>query len=248
MAVDGRRSSVGGPLARLIPLHAGVMPAYSSDMVSRTPPLSAFTRHERRLIQSLRTPLQVQRHLRALPYNWEKTLRTFRGAVQHGRAHCLEAVLFAAAVLEHHGYPPTVLDIESEDGLDHVLFLFRHDGLWGTVARSRDYGLHGRPPVFRSVRALVASYMDPYVDGSGRVNGYGTTNLDALVTSDWRLGARNVWAVERALIEMTHTSVCMPDARYTRMLARYLPFKAEGEQHTRPAMRRLYGKQVDIWW
>ncbi|MBC7894456.1 MAG: hypothetical protein H7066_03530, partial [Cytophagaceae bacterium] len=130
-------------------------------MTERTPALSTFTPRERALIRRLRTPLQVQRFLRAFPYNWKETLWTFRGVVQHGSAHCLEAVLFAATVLEQHGYPPLVLDLESQDKLDHVLFLYRQDGRWGTVARSRDEGLHGRKPVFRSLRALVNSYMDP---------------------------------------------------------------------------------------
>ena len=62
--------------------------------------------------------------------------------------------LFAACVLEQHGYPPLVMTFESVDGLDHVLFLYRKRGRWGTVARSRDPGLHGRKPVFRSLRAL----------------------------------------------------------------------------------------------
>jgi hypothetical protein len=192
----------------------------------------------------------VQRFLRAFPYNWMKsgvTMRTFRGVVEHGEAHCLEAVLFAATVLEQHGYPPLVLDIESEDGLDHVLFLYQQDGRWGTVARSRDYGLHGRKPVFRSVRALVETYVDPYVDGSGRVIGYGTTNLDAIVRTDWRLSRRNNMEVERALIRMPHRKYRMSDARHDRVLRDFRAYKASGVDPTRRAMRRLYGEQVGRW-
>jgi|SRR3990172_7385701 len=65
-------------------------------MGPRTPPREAFTTRERRTIDTLRTPQQVQRFLRDFPYNWEKTIRTSRGVVESGRAHCLEAVLFAA--------------------------------------------------------------------------------------------------------------------------------------------------------
>src|SRR5438128_1851205 len=65
---------------------------------------------ERRLLARLRTTLAVQRYLNRLPYNEEQhgraTLRSFRGVVRHGCAHCLEAALFAAATLEQHGYPP----------------------------------------------------------------------------------------------------------------------------------------------
>ena len=64
-------------------------------------------------------------------------------------AHCLEGALFAAVVLEQHGYPPLVLSFESIDELDHVIFVYRGaDGRWGSVARSRDPGLHGRRPAF----------------------------------------------------------------------------------------------------
>jgi hypothetical protein len=203
-----------------------------------------------RIIDALRTPLQVQRYLRQFPYNWMKegvTMRTFRGVVEHGEAHCLEAVLFAATVLEQHGYPPTVLDIESEDGLDHVLFLYKQDGRWGTVARSRDYGLHGRKPVFPTIRSLVETYVDPYVDWSGRVIGFGTAHLDEIVHTDWRLSRRNNWEVERALIRMPHSTYHMSDARHDRMLRRFREYKARGTAPTRAAMRRLYGSQVRQW-
>lgn len=213
----------------------------------RTPPLSDYTARERRLIAHLRTPLQVQRYLRSLPYNWEHSLRAFRGSVAAGSASCLEAVLFTAAILEHHGYPPIVLDIESDDGLDHVLFLYRRDGRWGTVARSRDYGLHGRPPVFRSIPALVRSYMDPYVDGSGRLNGYGVAHLDALTTVDWRLSIRSVRRVERALIDMPHYPLPMGERRYRQVLRRFRAFKASGAPINRRTMRALYGQQVQHW-
>jgi hypothetical protein len=108
------------------------------------PPRAAFTPGERRLVDRLRTPLAVQRWLNALPYNTEpggETLRTFRGVVARGTAHCLEAALFAAVVLEQHGHPPLLLSFESQDRLDHVIFIYRGDGGWGSVARSRDPGL-----------------------------------------------------------------------------------------------------------
>lgn len=187
-----------------------------------------FTPEERRVIEAVRTPRQVQAWLRSLPYNWEedgKTLRSFRGVVRHGEANCLEAVVAAATILGEHGHPPLVLDLESQDKLDHVLFLFRGPRGWGTVGKSRDAGLHGRKPLFRSVRDLVMSYVDPYVDGSGRIVGYGVGNLDDLVRVDWRLDERNVWSVERALIAMPHKPLVTSDRRYERALQRYRAFR-----------------------
>jgi hypothetical protein len=218
---------------------------------ARSPSPAAFTPKERRLIASHRTPLSVQRWLRDLPYNRElrgPTLRTFRGVVKHNRAQCLEAVLAAATILDQHGYPPLVLDIESQDGLDHVLFLYQRGGRWGTVARSRDEGLHGRRPVYRSIRALVESYFDPYVDGTGRVVGYGTANLDELVRVDWRLAEHDVRTVERALLRMPHRRIRTPDARYAWWLRRYEQLKAKhGGPPSLRTFRRWYGTQTVSW-
>src|SRR3979409_294024 len=91
-----------------------------------------FTPRERRFVALLRTPAAVQASLNDLPYNQEPggraTLRSFRGVVREGCAHCLEAALFAAVVLEQHGSPPLVLSFESIDELDHVIFIYQHRG------------------------------------------------------------------------------------------------------------------------
>jgi hypothetical protein len=107
---------------------------------SSAPRRTAFRPKEWALVRKLRTPRQVQGFLHKLPYNWDRpvTLRTFRGVVQHGKASCLEGALTAATILEQHGYPPLLLDLESQDDLDHVLFLFQRKG------RARWRG-HGTP-------------------------------------------------------------------------------------------------------
>lgn len=192
----------------------------------------SFRPAERRLIARLRTPTQVQAYLNDLAYNNEPppegaTLRSFRGVVRHRCAHCLEATLFAAVVLEQHGYPPLVISFESIDQLDHVIFVYRHNGRWGSVARSRDPGLHGRKPVFASPRALALSYVDPYVDYTGRVTGYALVHLGrAMGAYDWRLADTNVWKVERVLLDYPHRRIHMSDARYERLRAWYVAYRA----------------------
>jgi hypothetical protein len=148
------------------------------------------------VIDRLRTPLAVQQWLNALPYNTEKggeTLRSFRGVVREGRAHCLEAALSAATILEQHGYPPLVLSFESIDLLDHVIFVYRTSAGWGSVARSRDPGLHGRKPVFATPRALALSYVESYVDFTGGIKAYAVVDLRVMGEYDWRLSEKNVW-------------------------------------------------------
>jgi hypothetical protein len=191
-------------------------------------PLDAFTPAERRLIRQLRTPEAVQRYLNRLPYNTEPrgdTLRSFRQVVRHKTVHCLEAALFAACALEQHGYPPLLLTFESVDYLDHVLFLYRRNGCWGTVARSRDPGLHGRKPVFKTLRALTMSYFDAYIDPTGCIEGFGSFDLRELGDYDWRFARRNMWVVERTLVGVPHSEVRFSQKYVDRVRARYLAYR-----------------------
>lgn len=196
--------------------------------MTQSPPLDAFTPEERRIIARHRTPEQVQQFLRDLPYNWElkgETLRSFRQVVRLKTAHCLEAALSAAVILEQHGYPPLVVSFESKDKVDHVIFVFRRRGRWGSVARSRDAGLHGRKPMFRGIRDLVWSYFDPYVDFTGRVTGYQLVDLRALGSYDWRLSLTNMWKVENYLIEIPHRALRSSNRRYRRLLTRFRDYR-----------------------
>jgi len=209
-------------------------------------PLSIFTTAERRLIERLRTPLAVQRFLNALKYNTEPppgraTLRSFRGVVRHQTAHCLEAALSAAVILEQHGYPPLVLSFESIDALDHVIFVYRRNGRWGSVARSRDPGLHGRKPIFATPRALALSYVDPYVDYTGRVTGYAVVDLRTMGEYDWRLSEKNVWKVERMLLDYPHRSIRSSDRHIDRLRERYIEYRR------RVGRKPIYYARTDRW-
>jgi hypothetical protein len=201
-------------------------------VIESAPPASRFRPAERRLIRALTTPRDVQRFLNRLPYNTEPppdpaTLRSFRGVVARRTAHCLEAAISAAVILEQHGFPPTVMSLESIDGLDHVIFVYRSRGRWGSVARSRDPGLHGRRPVFRTLRNLAQSYFDPFVDRTGCLKAYGAVDLRVLGDYDWRLSTGNVWKVERLLFEIPHRPIRYSRKRLARLRARYLAFKAK---------------------
>ena len=187
----------------------------------------------------------MQRWLNALPYNVERggeTLRSFRGVVRTGTAHCLEAALAAATILEQHRYPPLVLSFESIDLLDHVIFVYRGTRGWGSVARSRDPGLHGRKPVFATPRALALSYFDGYIDFTGRVKAYAVVDLRVLARYDWRLADGNVWKVERLLLEWPHRRIASSDRRAERLRRRYRAFR---EKHGYKPWK--YYRRRDRW-
>jgi hypothetical protein len=219
------------------------LPLPSTDRVD--PPALALTPKERRILARLRTPEAVQRWLNTLPYNDEKTgetLRTFRGVVRTGTAHCLEAALSAAVILEQHRYPPLVLSFESIDLLDHVIFVYRGSRGWGSVARSRDPGLHGRRPLFATPRALALSYLDEYIDFTGRIKAYAVVDLRVLGTYDWRVHDGNVWKVERMLLDWPHRRIASSDAQADRLRRRYRAFR---EAHGYKPWRYYAGR--DRW-
>ena len=209
------------------------------------PALGAFTGAEQRVIRRLKTPAAVQHFLNELPYNKElsgATLRSFRGVIRHGTAHCLEAALSAAVILEQHGYPPLVLSFESIDHLDHVIFVYRTTTGWGSVARSRDPGLHGRRPVFTTPRNLALSYVDPYVDFTGRVTAYAVVDLRVMGTYDWRLADVNVWKVERMLLDWPHRKIRTSNRRFARWRARYRAFRKQF-----PDRKPIFYPRRDRW-
>ena len=205
-----------------------------------------FTSGETRLIRTLDTPEKVQRWLRALAYNREtrgETLRTFRVVRRLGRAHCLEGALAAATILEAHGYPPLLLDMESQDRLDHVAFLFRDNGRYGTVAKSRDPGLDGRKPFFLDIKSLVQSYFEPYIDQTGKITAYAVYNLEDLRGVDWQTSERNVWKVERTLLEIPHRRLVTSMARYERAHRRFLAYRRRF-----PDRMPVYFRNRHQWW
>ena len=204
-----------------------------------------FSIRESRLIKRLDTPEKVQTYLNKLPYNQEphgKTLRSFRGVIENKTAHCMEAALTAATILERHGYPPLLLSFESIDYLDHVLFVYQQNKKWGSIGRSRDPGLHGRNPVFRTTRDLALSYVEPYVDQTGRITGYAVVDLRLLESYDWRLANFNVWKTERLLQDYSHKPINSSDQRIADLRRRFILFSKKN-----PGKKPLYFKEKETW-
>ena len=176
-----------------------------------------------RLAKKYRTPWRVQKFIQTLRYNSENskvTLRSARSAIQAKEVHCIEAAFVAASILEIHGYPPVILDFESQDGLDHVVFVFQQKNLWGAIGRSREKGLEGRAPVYRSLKSLAWSYFDPYVDDSGRLQAYQFVHLDD-TKANWRSSPRNVWKAENYLLSIPHLKMKYSTRRYNKLVQRH---------------------------
>lgn len=150
-------------------------------------------------------------------------MRSAISAFQSKDIHCMEGAFIAAAILGELGYPPLIVSFESVDLLDHVIFAYKRKNLWGAVGFSRDQGLKGRKPVFKSIRSLALSYYDPYVDQTGRIKAYQIANLDES-KSNWRFSSRNVWKAENYLLDLPHVKLKSSNSRYRKLQKAYVKF------------------------
>jgi len=164
----------------------------------------------------------VQNYLFDFDYNPKPQLQSALSSIQSQTAHCLEGVFVAAAILEYHDYDPWCLSLESQDGLDHCLFLFQgRNNLWGAVGKSRDFGLNGRKPEFKNIKDLVKSYYDPYVDKTGQITAWQVAHLDE-VNCDWRRSPKNVWKLENHLLTIPHHKYTASKRRYETLKKNYI--------------------------
>jgi hypothetical protein len=186
-------------------------------------PDTGFTRRELRAFRALRTPLGVQRALDAMPYHLAGTAWSPRRVLRERSAHCLEGAVFAAVALRVLGFPPLLLDLEAVQDTDHVVAVFRTRGHWGAIAKSNFSGLRYREPVHRSLRELVMSYFEGYINlrGDRTLRAYSRpVNLARFDRRrpGWMTNEGDLWWIAEHLLEIRHTPLLTP--AMTRALSR----------------------------
>ena len=174
-----------------------------------------FAPREWRHLRALRTPVGIQRALEAMPYHVASSAWSPRRVLREGTAHCLEGAIFAAAALRVLGFPPLLVDLEAVQDTDHVISIFRVRGHWGAIAKSNFSGLRFREPVYRSVRELVMSYFEGYINlrGERTLRAYSRpVNLARFDRSQpgWMTSERDLWWVAEHLVGVPHTRLLTP--------------------------------------
>ena len=172
-----------------------------------------FTNGELRALRALRTPFGIQRALEAMPYHHASTAWPPRRVLRERTAHCLEGAVFAAAALRVLGFPPLLLDLEAVQDTDHVIAVFQLDGHWGAIAKSNFSGLRYREPVYRTLRELVMSYFEGYVNyrGERTLRAYSRpVDLSRFDHRRWDTGDDDVWWVAEYLVGVPHTRLLTP--------------------------------------
>lgn len=174
-----------------------------------------LTGEQRETLKGLDTPRKIQDYLDSTPYSPEYANRCPLRVMNDRLAHCLDGAMFAAAALRRIGFPPLLLDMFPDPGMDddHVLAIFKQNGRLGAVAKSNFVGLRYREPVYTSLRELVMSYFEQFYN----INGVKTLrtytrplNLERFDHLDWEVSDRGADAVEKALLARKRIPLITP--------------------------------------
>jgi hypothetical protein len=169
---------------------------------------AGFTPKELRKLRSLKDPHGIQKLLDEMPYHLADTAWSPRRVLAENTSHCFEGAIFAAAALRANGYPPLIVDLEADHDTDHVLAVYRIDGLWGAVAKSNYTGCRYREPVYRSLRELALSYFNIYFNlrRERTLRRYSQpVNLARFDRLDWMTTDKPIWFIVYHLLEIPHT-------------------------------------------
>ena len=182
-----------------------------------------FTPREWRALRALASPAGIQKALEAMPYHVATTAWSPRRVLREGTAHCLEGAVFAAAALRTLGFPPLLVDLEAVQDSDHVIAVYRRRGHWGAIGKSNFSGLRFREPVYRTVRELVMSYFESYMNlrGERTLRAYSQpVDLGRFDRTHpgWMTTEDDVWWIPEQLVDAPHTRLLT--AGMTRSLSR----------------------------
>ena len=174
-----------------------------------------LTRNELRSLRALRSPVGIQRALDKMSYHLAKTAWSPRRVLRERTAHCLEGAVFAAAALRVLGFPPLLLDLEAVQDTDHVLAVYRIQDHWGAIAKSNFSGLRFRAPVYRTLRELVMSYFEDYINlrGDRTLRAYSRpVNLARFDRSrpGWMISEGDLWWIPEHLVRVPHAHLLAP--------------------------------------
>jgi hypothetical protein len=179
-----------------------------------------FSKREMSMLKQLDTPEKIQDFLDRLPTNREldgDTVLSPLRVLHENKAHCIEAAMLAALILELHGEKPLILDlVANRRDQDHVICLFKRNGCWGAIAKTNHYCLGYRDPVYRTIREMVMSYFHEYLNKSGEktLRSYSLPiNMRIFDKHDWRVAQDDIWVVPEHLLTVRHFKIMKKGTR-----------------------------------
>ncbi|HEY6066558.1 MAG TPA: hypothetical protein VIY96_10395 [Thermoanaerobaculia bacterium] len=173
-----------------------------------------LTPSEAARLSRLSPPWRIQKFLDELEYDVHGAgCRSPRRVLRERKVQCMDGALFAAAALRVQGQRPLILDLEAVQDDDHVIALYRVNGLWGSVARSNYSGLRFREPLFATVRDLVLSYVEGYFNlrRQKTLRRYSRPfDLSYFDPLGWMTAEEDLWEIPNHLVGIRHERLLTP--------------------------------------
>lgn len=175
--------------------------------------MDSFTKKEIALIKKLNTPVKVQDFLNKIPFNFEKNGETLRSplfTLRSRQAHCFEGALLGAYILSVHGLRPFLVHLKAKkNDYDHVLVLFKINGLWGALSKTNHSVLRYREAIYKNVHEIVLSFFHEYFldDGQKTLRQYSKLLSLKSLPLNWVTKDGNLWEIDKKLDEIKHYNI-----------------------------------------
>jgi len=173
-----------------------------------------FTKKEIVLMNKLNTPAKVQDFLNSLRFNFEEddieTLKSPIRVLREKNAHCMEGALLGAYILSLHGYKPLILHLKTtKHDFDHIITLFKEDGLWGALSKTNHGVLRFREPIYKNIRELVMSYFHEYFldNGMKTLRQYSKPLNLNVFEKGWEKEEGDLWGIDQELDKIKHYDI-----------------------------------------
>ncbi|MFH2019936.1 MAG: hypothetical protein ABIJ34_00850 [archaeon] len=171
-----------------------------------------FSKQELAIIGKLNTPFKVQEFIDTLKYNESKRISSLE-VIKGKKADCLEAAMFAIAVLKYHNYECFLVDLESVRDEDHELCIYKKDGLYGSIAQSKFLGLKGKYPVYKTIRELIMCYYEHYFNFFGELTLRAYSIPIRISNLKWIYSLDELEKIEKKLFTIKHYKIVDPDLK-----------------------------------
>ncbi len=138
------------------------------------------------------------------------TCRSPLRTLKDGKANCMEGALVGAAALKTIGFKPLIVSLSAVRDDDHVFAVYQVDGFWGSISQSAYEGLKHRDPVFKTLRELVLSYFEFYINTRGEktLRKYSRpVDLSRFDRINWINTETDLWIISDYLNEIAHVSI-----------------------------------------
>ncbi len=170
------------------------------------------------LFRKLNTPKKIQDYINSLGKKPtgknEHIVRSPRLVISTGKASCIEGALLAHVIFTYHKRKSYLLDLRvgknNNKDVDHVITIFKDDGYFGAISKTRHAVLRYREPIYTSVRELVMSYFHEYFtnDGKKTLRSYSKPfDVIGKFGTDWITSDEDRYEIAVALDDLPHTNI-----------------------------------------